>query len=68
MTREERMKLIQSIEKKRDSRILTCFLGDRKRMETRLATDIFPFCLEHLSNMKHQKQLDLFPEISLLCN
>lgn len=60
MTREERMKLIQSIEKKRDSRILTCFLGDRKRMETKLATDIFPFCLEHLSNMKHQKQIDLF--------
>ncbi len=60
MGREERLNIIREIEQERESRVLTFITGDRKGLETRIATDSFPFCLEHLMKMGHQKQIDLY--------
>lgn len=60
MTRSDRFSLIQTIEKQRDSKILVFFIGDRRGLETRIAADSLPFCLNHLNEMGKQKKIDLF--------
>ncbi len=60
MTRYSRLNLIQELENKRKSKVLVYFTGDRRGLETRIATDIFPFILEHLENFGSTKQIDLF--------
>ncbi|PXF51713.1 MAG: hypothetical protein C4B55_04990 [Candidatus Methanophagaceae archaeon] len=60
MGRKERQNIIREIEQERESRVLVFITGDRKGLETRIATDSFPFCLEHLRQMGHQRQIDLY--------
>ncbi|NQE54204.1 hypothetical protein C5S29_11475 [ANME-1 cluster archaeon GoMg3.2] len=60
MGREERLNIIREIEQERESRVLVFITGDRKGLETKIATDSFPFCLEHLREMGHQRQIDLY--------
>jgi len=60
MSRIERQQLIQAIERKRKSRVLVYVTGDRRGLETRIASDIFPLCFNHLSKMGHQKSIDLY--------
>jgi len=60
MSRRSRCNLIRQLEKKRDSRVLVYITGDRRGLETRIATDIFPFILEHLESFGHVRQIDLF--------
>jgi len=60
MTREERMSLISEIEEKTDSKLIVLILGDRRGMETKIATDVLPFCLEHLTRFKQPKKISLF--------
>lgn len=60
MVRQDRMLLLQKLEKQRNSRILVYITGDRKGLETKLATDVFPFILNHLSQIGHKPNIDLF--------
>ena len=60
MGREERLNIIREIEQERESRVLVFITGDRKGLETKIATDSFPFCLEHLREMGYQRQIDLY--------
>jgi ATP-dependent protease ClpP protease subunit len=60
ISRPKRMELIKAIEKERNSRLLVYITGDRRGLETRIATDVFPIFHEHLSHMGKQKRIDLF--------
>ena len=60
MSRQKRINLIKKIEKNRSSRVLVYITGDRRGLETRIATDIFPFILEHLESIGQTRQIDLF--------
>lgn len=60
MPREQRLKLIAEIERKRGSRLLAYVTGDRRGFETKIATDVFPFILEHLLGFGRVDQIDLF--------
>ena len=60
MTRKERMRLIRQIEIKTGSRLLVYIAGDRRGLETKIAFDIFPFCLQHLTQMGRQKKISLY--------
>ncbi|MEM3908289.1 MAG: serine protease [Nitrososphaerota archaeon] len=60
MSRSNRLELIRKIEAERGSRLLVYFTGDRKGLETRIATDSFPFLLNHLSRMGKQERIDLY--------
>jgi hypothetical protein len=60
MGRTERLQLIRDIETVRGSRMLVYITGDRRGLETKIATDIFPFCLNHLSQMGFQDKIDLY--------
>jgi len=58
--REERMKLIRKIEEATDSRMLVYLTGDRKNLETVIAHDALPFCLNHLMRMQNPSSISLF--------
>src|SRR5438046_10624105 len=60
MTRETRSALIRNIEEERNSRVIVYVTGDRKGLETRIATDLFPFALELLARSGKRERLDLF--------
>jgi hypothetical protein len=54
------MELIRRIEEMTGSRVIVLILGDRRGLETRIAADVLPFCLEHLSCMGYQKKISLY--------
>jgi len=60
MPRKERMELIHQIEKETNSRLLVYITGDRRRLETKIAFDTFPFILQHLTQMGHQERISLY--------
>jgi hypothetical protein len=60
MARRGRLNLIKKIEDKRQSRLLVYFTGDRRGLETRIASDVFPFILEHLEKIGSVPRIDLF--------
>lgn len=60
MSRQERMALIKEIEKKRNSKVIVYMTGDRRGLETKISTDIFPKFHEHLNNIKKGQFVDLF--------
>lgn len=60
MDRENRMKLIEEIQKKRNSHLVTYITGDRRGLETKIATDVFPMFHKHLTQIENQKKIDLF--------
>jgi len=60
MDRKSRMELLEKIQKKRNSRIIVYITGDRRNLETRIATDIFPMFHKHLWQMDNPKKIDLF--------
>ena len=60
MGKKERTQIISGIEKERNSRLITYVAGDRRGLETRIASDIFPLFFEHLSKIGHQDSIDLF--------
>ena len=60
MSKRKRLNLIKKLEYLRESRLLVYFTGDRKGLETRIATDVFPFILEHLERIGPVPKLDLF--------
>jgi hypothetical protein len=60
MTRQNRMRLIKKIERTRGSRLLVYYTGDRQGQETRISSDIHPFCFEHLQSFGDVDKIDLF--------
>lgn len=58
--RSDRMSWIEEIEKRRKSKLVVYIAGDRKGMETQIATDFFPMFHKHLTNIGIQKRIDLF--------
>lgn len=60
MGRTERLELIREIERERESRILVYIAGDRRGLETKIAADVFPFFLNHLSKIGVQEKIDLY--------
>jgi hypothetical protein len=60
MGRSGRLSLIRKIESVRGTRVLVYITGDRKNFETRIATDVFPFILEHLQKFGSVSKIDLF--------
>jgi len=60
MGRTERLQLIRDIERERKSRVLVYITGDRKGLETKIATDSFPFILNHLSQIGPVEKIDLY--------
>ena len=60
MNRANRMELIEKIQEKRDSKLMVYITGDRRGLETKIATDVFPIFHKHLAKTGTQKRLDLF--------
>ena len=60
MARRRRVNLIKKLEERRNSRMFVYITGDRRGFETKIATDVFPFILEHLTSFGSVKQIDLF--------
>ena len=60
MSRLSRLRLIKKIETLRGSRVISYITGDRKGLETRISTDVFPFILEHLEKIGKVEHIDLF--------
>jgi len=60
MGREERMELIKKIQERRKSKLVVYITGDRRGLETRISTDVFPFFHKHLNNIGFQDKIDLF--------
>lgn len=60
MDRKGRMKLIEKIQEERNSHLITYITGDRKGLETKIATDVFPMFHKHLTQIKDKKRIDLF--------
>lgn len=60
MPRDERVALIERIEKLRESRVLVYVTGDRPPAGTQLANDAVRPIYDHLREMGHVPKLDLF--------
>ena len=60
MDRKNRMKLIEEIQEKRNSHLITYITGDRRGLETKIATDVFPMFHKHLTQIENKKKIDLF--------
>lgn len=60
MARAERLDLIKKLEKLTNSRVLVYITGDRRGLETRIASDIFPIMFKHLDKFGHSKKINLF--------
>jgi len=54
------MELIEKIQAKRNSRLVVYITGDRRGLETKIATDVFPMLHRHLVQIKSHDKIDLF--------
>ena len=53
------LKLIDEIQKLRQSKVLVYITGDRRQRETKIGMDVLPLVNEHLSKLKNLEKLDL---------
>lgn len=60
MDRLDRMKAIEKIQEQRNSKLTAYIAGDRRGMETKIATDVFPMFHKHLTKIGIVKRIDLF--------
>lgn len=60
MDRQERMNLIERIQKVRNSKLIVYITGDRPNLQARIGANIFPSLHEHLINVGNQPRIDLF--------
>ncbi len=58
--RAQREKLIQELETSRNSKVLLFFTGDRRNLETRIASDVYDLFVNHLDKIGVVKKLSLF--------
>jgi len=59
MSREQRIKQIKEIERKRNSKLICYITGDRRNFETRIAKDVIHLFHEHLSSFGKINNFDL---------
>lgn len=60
MGRQERVDLIQKIERQTNSKVLVYITGDRKGLETQISHDVFPFIYKHLEKIDNVPKINLF--------
>jgi hypothetical protein len=60
MDRQDRLNLINKIQKARNSKLIVYIAGERPNILVQIAGDIFPSLSEHLNNVGHQERIDLF--------
>ncbi len=60
MGREQRLKLIEGIEKERGSKVITYVTNTRKNMQVQMAMDAVRRVYDHLEAGESAKQVDLF--------
>ncbi len=60
MSRDQRIALIQELERVRGSRVLALVAGDRPGLETRVAQDMIPLVARHLRAIGVKEHLDIF--------
>jgi hypothetical protein len=58
--RAQRQQLIQQLETSRNSKLLLFFTGDRRNLETRIASDVYDLFVNHLDKIGIVKKLSLF--------
>lgn len=60
MERESRMELLEKLESLHSSRLLVYITGDRRGLESKIGTDVFPMFHKHLMRIGQQECIDLF--------
>lgn len=60
MGRTERMELLKKLETITDSKVLVYITGDRRGLETRIASDVFTLAFNHLSKFGQVRKVNLF--------
>lgn len=60
MGRSERMGLIRKLEELTNSKVLVYITGDRRGLETKISSDIFPFVFKHLKRFGSTEKISLF--------
>lgn len=60
MARQQRMKLINVIERERNSSVICYITGDRENLNTRIAPDVIPVLYRHLEKLPDRRSIDLF--------
>ena len=58
--REERLKIIKTIQEKRNSKVICYFLGDRPTLNTRVHPEVLPLFYKLLKSSKKYPKIDLF--------
>jgi hypothetical protein len=60
MSRSERLELIRKIEEQTHSRLIVYITGDRRGLETKISSDVFPFVFDHLSRFGEVEKVNIF--------
>ena len=60
MARDQRRDIIKAIEDERQTRVICYITGDRRGLETKIASDIFPILYHHLLDFKQVEPIDLY--------
>lgn len=60
MARQQRMKLMNTIGRKRNSSVICYITGDRENLNTRIAPDVIPVLYRHLEKLPDRRNIDLF--------
>ena len=58
--RAQRETLIQQLEASRNSKVLLFFTGDRRNLETKIASDVYDVFVNHLDKIGMVQKLSLF--------
>ncbi len=57
---KDRISLYQEIEKARDSKLITYITGDRRGLETKIASEVLEYFTEHLDIIEHSPKISLY--------
>ncbi len=60
MARQQRLEMIQEIERRRNSSVICYITGDRENLNTRIAPDVIPIVYRHLEKLPDQGRIDIF--------
>jgi len=58
--REERKKIIQELQKERNSKVICYLTADRTNFGTQMSSDTIPLFYDHLCSIKRAKNIDIF--------
>ena len=60
MGRKQRIDLIRKIERQTNSKVLVYITGDRRGLETKIASDVIPYIYKHLKKIGNVSKINLF--------